>query len=72
MDTSVLSISKVFSVSDLRLKPSEILDEASSAPVIITHRSRAKVVVYDYEAFVGRMARLAELERTLLISEQAE
>ncbi len=72
MDTSVLSVSKVFSVSDLRLRPSEILDEASSAPVIITHRSRGKVVVYDYEAFVGRMARLAELERTLLISEQAE
>ncbi len=72
MDTSVLSVSKVFSVSDLRLKPSDILDEACSAPVIITHRSRAKVVVYDYEAFVSRMARLAELERTLLISEQAE
>ena len=72
MDTSVLSVSKVFSVSDLRLKPSEILDEASSAPVIITHRSRAKAIVYDYKAFVERMTRLAELERDLLKREPAE
>ena len=72
MDMSVLSVRKVVSVSDLRLKPSEILDEASSAPVIITHRSRAKVVVYDYEAFVGRMTRLAELERDLMERKQAE
>ena len=72
MDTSALNVSKVFSVSDLRLKPSDILGEASSAPVIITHRSRAKVVVYDYEAFVERMTRLAELERAQLEREQAE
>ena len=72
MDTSVLSVSKVFSVSDLRLKPSEILDEAGSAPVVITHRSRAKVVVYDYEAFITHMTRLAELERALLERKRAE
>ena len=71
MNTSALNISKVFPVSDLRLKPSVILHEADSAPVIITHRSRPKVIVYAYEAFVERMARLAELEQAQKKGRQA-
>ncbi len=64
------SVPRVVPMIDLRQRTGNIMKMVMEGPVVVTHRSRPRFVVSDYEAYLEELKRVGELEQ--LVSELQE